>query len=88
MKIYKIRNMKTGLFSMGGSSTPYYSRLWSKQGKSWNTLNHVKLHLKGIGYVPGCKPQFPMEDWEIVEFKMYVEKVSSVSDLFPDIDLC
>jgi hypothetical protein len=87
MKIYKIRNKKTGLFSMGGGQTPYHSRLWSKQGKSWNTLNHVKLHLKGIWNIPGCKPQFPMDDWQIVEFTITESNVSTISDLFPDIDL-
>ena len=41
MKIYKVQDMKTGMFSCGG----YYPR-WTKTGKTWRTLGSVKSHLK------------------------------------------
>lgn len=39
MRIFKIRNPQ-GLFSTGGS-TP----TWSRKGKTWVALNHVRAHL-------------------------------------------
>lgn len=42
MKAYKIRDKETGLFSRGGSST---YNIWSKVGKTWSNLGHIKNHL-------------------------------------------
>jgi hypothetical protein len=43
MFIYKIRNKRTGLFSSGGS----YPR-WTKKGKVWRQLSHVRQHLDHV----------------------------------------
>lgn len=40
MKLYKIRNKETGLYSTGGSIPR-----WTKVGKSWNNLAHLNSHL-------------------------------------------
>jgi len=40
MKVYKIRDKNTGLFSTGGVSLR-----WEKTGKSWSCEGHVKSHL-------------------------------------------
>ena len=40
MKLYKIRDKETGLFSSGGSS-PH----WTKNGKRWSTLGYLHSHL-------------------------------------------
>lgn len=40
INIYKIRDKKTGLFSRGGSNPS-----WTKGGKTWTNIGHVKNHL-------------------------------------------
>lgn len=68
-KVWKIRN-KDGLWSNGGSVPSF-----SKRGKVWNNLGHLKNHLNsmnprrydsatGTYYYPN---KLPPEDWEIVE---------------------
>lgn len=39
-KVYKIRNKKTGLYSTGGTSPKF-----TKSGKTWSQLSHLKNHL-------------------------------------------
>lgn len=40
---YKIRDRSTGLYQMSGST-------WSKIGKTWTSLGHLKNHLRCIGF--------------------------------------
>lgn len=40
MKVYKIRDSKTGLYSTGGTKPK-----WSKRGKVWVSLGALKSHL-------------------------------------------
>lgn len=66
MKIYKIRDMQTGLFSTGG-----YCPTWNKQGKIWSTLGKVKSHLtmcqRNAYYRSNTlNSQF----WEVVEYSV------------------
>ena len=42
MKIYKIKN-PDGLYSTGGSSPK-----WTRKGKTWVALNHLRAHLTFI----------------------------------------
>lgn len=79
-KIYKIRHKKTGLFSRGGS---YGHGVWSKTGKSWGNIGHVKNHLNQ--YISkGVKTHdYPYDDAEIIEIeldydKCYKEDVNSL----------
>ncbi len=41
LKVFKIKDSETGLFSTGG-----YSPNWTKRGKTWSQINHVKTHLR------------------------------------------
>lgn len=45
--IYKIRN-KEGLYSTGGTSPR-----WTKKGKSWSQLNHVRSHITLVKTISG-----------------------------------
>lgn len=59
MKLYKLRDMSTGLYSTGG----YYPR-WTKSGKVWHTIGTLKTHLKNIVRYSKA-PVSPL--WEVVE---------------------
>jgi hypothetical protein len=69
-KIYKIINKETGLFSKGGK----YVR-WTKNGKVWTKLSHLKNHL---GLFMNCDGIFmrnnPYENAEVVEFQIKYEE--------------
>lgn len=41
LEVYKIKDENTGLFSTGGIEPK-----WTKRGKTWSQLNHVKNHLR------------------------------------------
>lgn len=41
--VYKIRRTTDGLFSKGGNRPQF-----SKNGKVWNTMGHLKSHLTGV----------------------------------------
>lgn len=43
IKGFMIYNPKTGLFSKGGQPSP----IWSKHGKIWKNIGHLKNHLNG-----------------------------------------
>lgn len=45
MKVYKIQNTKTGLFSTGGMRPR-----WTKQGKVWQELSYVHRHIGQLTY--------------------------------------
>jgi hypothetical protein len=66
MKIYKIRHMQTGLYSAGGS----YSPRWTKRGKTWNTLGHLKSHIRGIAETRQAITIRDMCFWEVVEIEV------------------
>ncbi len=73
-KVYKIRN-SDGLFSPGGQNkfvgynTPgikeYSFIKFNKVGKTWNSIGHVKAHIRNLNIVGS--------DWEIIEYEI-VEK--------------
>lgn len=65
LKVYKIRDLKTGLFSSGGSYPT-----WSKNGKIWTTLGKCKSHLSMFKSDWGAKLGFPSPFWEVVEFEL------------------
>jgi hypothetical protein len=59
MKVYKVRDKQTGLFSTGGCYPKF-----TKKGKTWKALNHVRTHLtlyRTCHKVPAS--------WEIVEYE-------------------
>ncbi len=53
MKVYKIMDKDTGLYSTGGIDPK-----WTKQGKTWNGMNHVKNHLRQF-----CEESWPDKLW-------------------------
>lgn len=55
---YKIRDKQTGLFREGGMFGS-----WSKRGKEWDSVGHIKNHLNQF---PGSKIDW--ENWELVEY--------------------
>jgi hypothetical protein len=63
MRLYKIRDKATGLFSTGGMSPSF-----NKTGKTWRALNHVRSHLTLLteSWI-GPKKKLPAT-WEIVEY--------------------
>lgn len=76
MKIFKIRNKATGLWSTGGSSPR-----WTKKGKIWSTYAHVKSHLRGVAGTRYATVMNGIADWEIVELEVIENSVSSALDI-------
>lgn len=82
---YKIRDKNTGLFQLAGD------RGWSKVGKTWSKLAHIKTHLKlhterrhtwnteTCSWEPYSR-KIP-DSWEIVVLRYVVGDVFPVSDL-------
>ncbi|MNW61765.1 hypothetical protein D3C74_398520 [compost metagenome] len=61
--VYKIRNKTTGLFSRGGTNI---NNLWSKKGKSWSNIGHLKNHLIQLNCY-NRKVESPYKDAEIIK---------------------
>lgn len=81
MKIYKIRDKQTGLFSTGG----LYPK-WSKIGKVWKTQGNLKSHLNMLQEC-GFLSQYnntevieleTIENW-IIPTMNYVEKGTDIN---------
>lgn len=69
MKVYKIRNKKTGLFSKGG-----VYKLFDEKGKIWQTAGTARSHLamfQDRDWRTG-KSSYPafVKDLEVVEFEL------------------
>jgi hypothetical protein len=83
-KIYKIRNKETGLFSKGGSCG---YNIWTKDGKSWSNIGHLKSHLNHYVDYRGNKDKYyPYENAEIIEIvinydECYKTHVNDLVDL-------
>lgn len=63
--IFKIRQKSTGLFSSGGASPKF-----TKMGKSWQSLGHVKNHLRVPEnlYMKACSQYPDIQDLELVQY--------------------
>lgn len=59
LKVYKIQSKTTGLFSTGGTS-PRFSRI----GKTWSNIGHLKTHLLQFSTLPE-----EYSDCEIIELE-------------------
>ena len=69
MKIYRIRNTKTGLFSKGGGDANLSDRgssSWTKNGKIWQGLGPLRNHLN---LFIGSRCGLPAH-WEIIEYDL------------------
>jgi hypothetical protein len=78
-KLYKILDKETGLYSKGGTFPN-----WSKHGKTWNHLGHIKNHLRFFmetkrenGDVDYHKlvNRIP-ENWEVIEIIIDIEALN------------
>lgn len=62
MKIYKIKDTKTGLYSPGGN----YSR-WDKDGKKFKTIQSLQRHIKMFNNLdPERYKNAVIEEYELV----------------------
>jgi len=70
MNIFKIRDTATGLFSMGGSCPR-----WSKKGKTWTNIGHIKTHIRGLDkrFIKN------FDNWEVIEYELVETSVGTVS---------
>ena len=75
---YKIKDMKTGLYSCGGNHPTFNHR-----GKAWNNIAHVKSHLMGVkkndeqqlkhSWTSATYKPVEMKTWVVEEF-LFVQK--------------
>jgi hypothetical protein len=65
-KIFKIRDMQSGLFQAGGvhSQGRVPEPVWSEEGKSWKKISEVKSHLFLLQKSRIVISPF----WEVVEY--------------------
>lgn len=79
MKVYKLRNKKTGLYWLGGG---YMSRLWGPKGKQYGRISDLKnsLHQTTFkewrGYI---RP--PNEDLEIEVYMLVHSETMPYEDV-------
>lgn len=64
MKLYKIRNKTTGLYSPGGSSASFPHN-WDNIGKTWKCTGDARNHVTMMRDY-GMSTE-DMRDWELVE---------------------
>lgn len=83
-KLWKIRNKETGQFSKGGQS--YEPYIWTKGGKTWSNIGHVKNHLRTFMDGDVLRKSYPYHNAEIVEIEVDYNEcgVTSVSDFIND----
>lgn len=86
MKIYRIRDTATGLFSKGGSNANVDSGsfCWSKKGKIWTGIGPLKNHLNMFINNEYNKHGLP-STWEVIEYEV-VETAISVKPVHEIID--
>ena len=69
MKLYKIQRKSDGLFSTGGSWPQF-----TKNGKSWSNIGHVKNHMKQVVKIAEC-----YLDCDLLEVEMTEKTVKKTS---------
>lgn len=77
IKLYKIRHKITGLFSSGGAHPR-----WTKKGKAWTNIGHIKTHFSMIG---DSQLRAAYRDSEIVEYDVTEAGASSMTEIFDQI---
>jgi len=80
-KIYKLRHKKTGLYSPGGVNSKFKVR-WSKNGKSWMEIGHVKNHLNLVmNSLILLRGDVDWNDVELVEYEYTETEVKPVHEV-------
>lgn len=72
LKVYKVRDKDTGLYSSGGSKPK-----WSKKGKTWGNKGAVTNHLNMFCNSWSEDVKDLPEEWEIVEMIIKEEDVTT-----------
>lgn len=82
MKLYRIKNVSTGLYSLGGGFPK-----WNKTGKVWKNIgqlkNHFNLYREIQAKYKHCKEskiELPQE-WVIEEYELTVKSIILAKDL-------
>jgi hypothetical protein len=70
MLIYRIRNKQLGLYSKGGAFPS-----WSKKGKIWKNIGHLKVHLKNV-MARGSYRSF--DNWIVESYEVKETQVSAI----------
>lgn len=78
MKVYKIRDPKTGEFYTGKM---YVLKMTSKLGRVWLSLSAIKACLTRFGYDPVVCNLINDSDMEIVEYDLVETSIKSISEL-------
>lgn len=73
-KLWKIRNKETGEFSKGGQN----SDPWTKGGKTWSNIGHVKNHLRAYMWGDELRSDYPYHNAEIVEIETDYNECNAV----------
>lgn len=86
-RIYKIMNKNTGKFSKGGSDGG--DKIWTKNGKSWGNLGHVRSHLNSYLWMGKEHKDYPYHDAVVIEVIFNPEDCYSVpvNDIFDEMKL-
>jgi len=78
MKVYKIRDKKTGLFSTGGQNPK-----WTRNGKAWSSegslKSHLTQHVQGV-YDYNLRSYRTVKvpkNWEIVEYEYVCNQMNT-----------
>lgn len=76
MKVYRIRDKETGLFSTGGAHPK-----WSTKGKLWRSAGNLRSHLTTVLEYKGYekKAQIVPENWEVIEYELTETQISIYS---------
>ena len=77
MKIYRIRDTVTGLFSKGGADANTSHWQWGKTGKIWKGIGPLRSHLNQ--FLPGgdAREKGIPTTWEVLEYEVVETQVSA-----------
>lgn len=82
MKLYRIRNYQTNLYSLGGGLPK-----WNKTGKVWKNIgqlkNHFNIYKEIQARYQNCKEseiKLPQE-WVVEEYELNVKSIILAKDL-------
>ena len=72
---FKIMELSTGLYSMGGTGPTWASK--GKKGKLWTTLGHVRNHLNQ-------RPKYDLSDTVVIEVELVEVSRRRLGELVED----
>jgi hypothetical protein len=80
MKVFKIRDKNTGLFSTGGCQPDF-----NKEGKTWMSIGHIKNHLHQFirtiynnDWSTHKEENRIPEEWEVIEYERTETEITSL----------